>query len=295
MDEGLLAATIQAGASMAGSMGSAGVANAYNMKLARYAADFQREMIQQQNEYNSPAKQMERYKEAGLNPNLIYGNGTSSAGNQSEIAKYAPPKFEVPDIGNTLGNVVMNGISIARQKKELQLVDQELQNKREEQFNIRAERMARDIENMYQAAITGFDPGLVTSGQERDMVLGGMRIGRYKAETSGIESLRALRDANAAVSRLDARQKDWLYNNMNDITLQLGQLDLNSSKLQYELDKVMYNYEKDLHEAFGKDTGKVDKLLEVLSRIISIFVPKVSISSGNVGNTPYRRKSVTYP
>ena len=32
-----------------------------------------------QNEYNSPAQQMGRYKDAGLNPNLIYGNMTNSA------------------------------------------------------------------------------------------------------------------------------------------------------------------------------------------------------------------------
>lgn len=32
-----------------------------------------------QNEYNSPAAQMKRLKEAGLNPNLVYGNGGTQA------------------------------------------------------------------------------------------------------------------------------------------------------------------------------------------------------------------------
>lgn len=31
-----------------------------------------------QNEYNSPASQMERLKQAGLNPNLVYGTGAGS-------------------------------------------------------------------------------------------------------------------------------------------------------------------------------------------------------------------------
>lgn len=43
--------------------------------------EYNLQMWKMQNEYNSPAKQMERYREAGLNPNLIYGNGSSSAGN----------------------------------------------------------------------------------------------------------------------------------------------------------------------------------------------------------------------
>ncbi len=38
-----------------------------------------------QNEYNSPQAQMGRFKEGGLNPHLIYGNGTSSAGNAGSI------------------------------------------------------------------------------------------------------------------------------------------------------------------------------------------------------------------
>lgn len=43
----------------------------YNMKLLQY-----------QNAYNAPAAQMERLKEAGLNPMLVYGNG-SVVGNTS--------------------------------------------------------------------------------------------------------------------------------------------------------------------------------------------------------------------
>lgn len=40
-----------------------------------------------QNEYNSPQAQMARYKEAGLNPHLIYGTGSASAGNASTVNK----------------------------------------------------------------------------------------------------------------------------------------------------------------------------------------------------------------
>lgn len=43
----------------------------------------QLEFWRMQNEYNTPAKQMERYRAAGLNPNLIYGSGSASAGNAS--------------------------------------------------------------------------------------------------------------------------------------------------------------------------------------------------------------------
>ena len=59
--------------------------------LAKYQVDLERQLINEQNAYNSPVQQMARYQEAGLNPNLIYGNGSSSAGNQNQIARYNQP------------------------------------------------------------------------------------------------------------------------------------------------------------------------------------------------------------
>jgi len=54
-----------------------------------------------QNQYNSPAAQMQRLKEAGLNPNLVYGNGVD--GNSTAPAKSADVKGwdpKNPDIGS---------------------------------------------------------------------------------------------------------------------------------------------------------------------------------------------------
>lgn len=60
------------------------------------------QMWNMQNAYNHPAEQMKRYKEAGLNPNLIYGNGTSSAGNASGAPTYQAPEYK----GVTLNNLL---------------------------------------------------------------------------------------------------------------------------------------------------------------------------------------------
>ena len=61
-------------------------ANRTNIKLAREQQQFAQKMIQQQNEYNSPAAQMQRYAQAGLNPNLVYTQG--NPGNQTSIPNY---------------------------------------------------------------------------------------------------------------------------------------------------------------------------------------------------------------
>lgn len=65
-----------------------------NKQLAEYQYSKDLEMWNKANEYNSPAAQMARYTSAGLNPNLIYGTGTASAGNTATTL----PKYQAPTV-----------------------------------------------------------------------------------------------------------------------------------------------------------------------------------------------------
>lgn len=56
-----------------------------NLEMADYAYTKDQEMWNLQNLYNSPKAQMQRFKQAGLNPNLIYGRGSS--GNATAMPK----------------------------------------------------------------------------------------------------------------------------------------------------------------------------------------------------------------
>lgn len=59
-----------------------------NKAEAELAYQRQMEMWGIQNAYNSPASQMQRFLDAGLNPHLIYGQG--NAGNSSSTPQYNP-------------------------------------------------------------------------------------------------------------------------------------------------------------------------------------------------------------
>lgn len=64
---------------------------------------YQQELINQMNEYNTPANQMQRYKDAGLNPNLIAGQ--ISAGNQSNSGVPNPMQLHPIDVFTAVSNV----------------------------------------------------------------------------------------------------------------------------------------------------------------------------------------------
>lgn len=93
MPPGILSSLISFGGNLLGSLfgfGSQQSTNAANMEIAKYQYEKNLEMWNRNNEYNSPQAQMQRLKNAGLNPNLVYGNG--AVGNASST----PPQFEAP-------------------------------------------------------------------------------------------------------------------------------------------------------------------------------------------------------
>lgn len=99
-----------------------------NKEMARYAYSKDLDMWNLQNQYNAPAQQMQRFKEAGLNPLLIYGQGTP--GNASQLPKYQAPRMEYnysfkPNIVDNLQR--FQDINIKQQQSGI--LDQELRKK----------------------------------------------------------------------------------------------------------------------------------------------------------------------
>lgn len=65
--------------------------NRANRELADYQYSKDTEMWNKGNLYNAPGAQMERLKAAGLNPNLVYGNGVTG-NSASQLPKYQAPQ-----------------------------------------------------------------------------------------------------------------------------------------------------------------------------------------------------------
>lgn len=68
--------------------------NMANMELAKWTNEQNLNFWNMQNEYNTPANQMARLEDAGLNPNLMYGQGNT--GNASSAPSSSSPHFDAP-------------------------------------------------------------------------------------------------------------------------------------------------------------------------------------------------------
>lgn len=88
---GLTDSSSAVGAAIQGAMdiGSNALQNRYTKQQMKLQNRMNIDMWNRQNAYNTPEAQMKRFSDAGLNPNLIYGQGNS--GNAG-----APPTLEAP-------------------------------------------------------------------------------------------------------------------------------------------------------------------------------------------------------
>lgn len=90
-------AAIAAGASLLGTAGNAMAQGKLNKKTRKW----NEKMWNMQNAYNLPEAQMARFKQAGLNPNLIYGQGNS--GNAGSPQSWSPQAPDMSGIGGAVG------------------------------------------------------------------------------------------------------------------------------------------------------------------------------------------------
>ena len=81
------------------------------------------------NNYNSPEEQMRRYKEAGLNPNLIYGQQNnmpavrSSGGTQGTMAPTRIDPSQIGELVNQQYNVMETKQSISNMEKQAEVME----------------------------------------------------------------------------------------------------------------------------------------------------------------------------
>ena len=124
------------GAAVGGALniGNTAVAAKFAKEGAEEERKFQEEMWNKSNEYNSPAAQMARMKQAGLNANLMYGS--ISPGNTQ------PMKVEDPSGKKAIANAIAKmdymqmGIAVARAREELKAL--KLANQYQETKNYKA-------------------------------------------------------------------------------------------------------------------------------------------------------------
>ena len=106
-------------------------ANRANMELAKYSYDQNLQQWNRENEYNSPFAQMQRYKAAGLNPNLIYSQqntaGNSPQMSAPQVAPVTGPAQGITNAFNQMSQFASAVFALKRQQAEIAKIEADTQ------------------------------------------------------------------------------------------------------------------------------------------------------------------------
>lgn len=126
----------------------------YNDRVAWRERIWALEDWNRQNEYNSPYQQMQRLKAAGLNPNLVYGNGATATA--SQMPRSTDSKGYNPDVPRfNLGSPAMMYFQAQLMKKEIDKKDAEIATG----WNDAALRAAQVLSTLQGTEASKFDLG----------------------------------------------------------------------------------------------------------------------------------------
>ena len=126
-----------------------------NRELAEYGWNKNLEMWNLQNEYNTPTMQMQRFKEAGLNPHLIYGQGTP--GNAQTMPKYQAIRQDYSGRKSVVGQAAQGAVSALAGYQDFAMKNAQIDNARAIADTNRTEAMYRESklfnEILYRGAL----------------------------------------------------------------------------------------------------------------------------------------------
>mgnify|MGYP003103925298 CR=1 FL=1 len=128
----------------------------YNLMLARQQNQWNIEQWQRENDYNSPSAQMARFREAGLNPDLMYGNGTAgnSMGSPALTSGAPATPQDMSPLGGmrNFGDVIQNTLNQEMQRAQIEAIKANTNKTKEETSQVIAVTDGIKIDNLYKAA-----------------------------------------------------------------------------------------------------------------------------------------------
>lgn len=185
---------------------------AYNTSVMQQQRQWAVQDINNQNAYNSPAQQMARYKEAGLNPNLIYGEGVTASSGNADMPRSVPsPSFSPSNEASSFSNLGSQANSAVQTYNDLKNSATSRNNTEADTSNKIKYGVFQDIKNIEEKSNGKADPAMTKWYQEIEQNMKGFESKKLNNEqrSSEVDTLQKSLDYNIIQ---DKNTRDWAQN-----------------------------------------------------------------------------------
>jgi hypothetical protein len=197
-----------------------------------------------QNAYNHPSQQMQRLKEAGLNPNLVYGGGATTLAQPVKTPEAQVPNIDVQKVPETIGafqSIKNQQLEYSKVQKAMELTDSQIK--------------ATDAQTL--ATLTGVD------SKKLDM-LGKEIMNKFLPEYNA-ERLRSMRAGTESTLTQTEFNKLMYPHKLDQVVAEIANINARTSKVPFEkaqLQQAVTNMQTSRHyqqltEGQKLETGKI--------------------------------------
>ena len=188
------------------------LARDWNEKMAEKANLWSRENISDERAYNTPVQQMKRLQDAGLNPDLMYGNGASGLVDSNVAQTFQSAGTSAPDVLGASMQVQPTAFSGASLGLDLMKTAAEVANIRVDTAKKQGEITTIDLDNIRKAATNGsmIDlDNMKVSIAKQAMDLTDEQISNMSQQTNNLKTAndqmnQSIRESMAKVRNMDA-------------------------------------------------------------------------------------------
>lgn len=213
----------------------------YELQKKDNLANWERE-----NSYNSPKAQMDRLKQAGLNPNLVYGNGADAQG--GSISQANPQSWN-PDVPPTnFGSHMMTQMGI--QMQQLQMENLKAQNEliNAQTNNVNASTLNRGMDTANKSFAHRFnlnnerlmvdtkEAELHNINVQGDKGINEIALSRNRDYREAILNATTVKEAAARMAEIYARINKLMPAQINEINARIANMEKDGRLKDYEAD-----------------------------------------------------------
>lgn len=226
-------------------------ANAANIHIAQMNNEANAANVDKMNEYNSPASQVARLSAAGLNPNLVYGNGQVMNTQDSPVTytapQVSPAGFDFSAIGDAGNSMIDNFLKFRATDISQQNANTNTENAATNKAN--ASTNAKNASTNAKNADTHAEE--VRREQDR-------RDKEFQVMSMNSEAQRSVLEKKVEALSLDVQERQTFLKYYDDMCkYQLDLARLGPSKMRAEINKI----EQDALTS-GASAGMLDSLAE---------------------------------
>lgn len=287
--------------------------NQMNINYAQQRAKQEREWAlmdwEKTNAYNSPEQQMQRFKEAGLNPHLIYGQGTQTG--QPHQTQGAQPDLEAPResvdysiFPQAVSNAATGYVDMIKKVAETSNLEA-LNDSIRSQAELNRVRALVESENLIDKTRKNKIGDLITDAlvtrEDLKNELITAQTAKTKTETQILVPEFRIKQAELAIKKDQYRlQRAKTYKELENITSQILFRAVQGEKAREEINKILNAIERNDLEMQLKNLKLIPGTPEYNNRYINElggilrFLPTNKPTQGTGKFNPYPRKTGRY-